>query len=177
MLKRFLFPVKPDGTFISVILLIVRVVFGVMLMNHGIDKWANYQELSAVFPDPLGIGSPLSLGLAIFGELACSMAFIIGFLYRLAMIPMIFTMCVAFFIVHADDPFAVKELAFVYLVVFVLMYIVGPGKFAVDRWISKSLFANRDRYGSFVLQSVIFYGFFVFFYKNGYICTNLKKAG
>ena len=68
------------------------------------------------------------------------MAFIIGFLYRLAMIPMIFTMCVAFFIVHADDPFAVKELAFVYLVVFVLMYIVGPGKFAVDRWISKSLF-------------------------------------
>ena len=140
MLKRFLFPVKPDGTFISVILLIGRVVFGVMLMNHGIDKWANYQELSAVFPDPLGIGSPLSLGLAIFGELACSMAFIIGFLYRLAMIPMIFTMCVAFFIVHADDPFAVKELAFVYLVVFVLMYIVGPGKFAVDRWISKSLF-------------------------------------
>ena len=140
MLKRFLFPVKPDGTFISVILLIVRVVFGVMLMNHGIDKWANYQELSAVFPDPLGIGSPLSLGLAIFGELACSMAFIIGFLYRLAMIPTIFTMCVAFFIVHADDPFAVKELAFVYLVVFVLMYIVGPGKFAVDRWISKSLF-------------------------------------
>lgn len=140
MLKRFLFPVKPDGTFISVILLIVRVVFGVMLMNHGIDKWANYQELSAVFPDPLGIGSPFSLGLAIFGELACSMAFIIGFLYRLAMIPMIFTMCVAFFIVHADDPFAVKELAFVYLVVFVLMYIVGPGKFAVDRWISKSLF-------------------------------------
>lgn len=140
MLKRFLFPVKPDGTFISVILLIVRVVFGVMLMNHGIDKWANYQELSAVFPDPLGIGSPLSLGLAIFGELACSMAFIIGFLYRPAMIPMIFTMCVAFFIVHADDPFAVKELAFVYLVVFVLMYIVGPGKFAVDRWISKSLF-------------------------------------
>lgn len=140
MLKRFLFPVKPDGTFISVILLIVRVVFGVMLMNHGIDKWANYQELSAVFPDPLGIGSPLSLGLAIFGELACSMAFIIGFLYRLAMIPMIFTMCVAFFIVHADDPFAVKELAFVYLMVFVLMYIVGPGKFAVDRWISKSLF-------------------------------------
>ena len=140
MLKRFLFPVKPDGTFISVILLIVRVVFGVMLMNHAIDKWANYQELSAVFPDPLGIGSPLSLGLAIFGELACSMAFIIGFLYRLAMIPMIFTMCVAFFIVHADDPFAVKELAFVYLVVFVLVYIVGPGKFAVDRWISKSLF-------------------------------------
>ena len=121
MLKRFLFPTNPNGVFISVILLAVRIVFGILMMNHGIDKWANYQELSTVFPDPLGIGSPLSLGLAIFGELACSMAFIIGFLYRLAMIPMIFTMCVAFFIIHGNDPFAVKELAFVYLVVFVLI--------------------------------------------------------
>ena len=106
MLKRFLFPTNPNGVFISVILLAVRIVFGILMMNHGIDKWANYQELSTVFPDPLGIGSPLSLGLAIFGELACSMAFIIGFLYRLAMIPMIFTMCVAFFIIHGNDPFA-----------------------------------------------------------------------
>ena len=138
MLYRFLFPSKPDGAVASTILLIVRIVFGVLLMNHGIEKWANYQELSAVFPDPWGIGSPLSLGLAIFGEMACSMAFIIGFLYRLAMLPMIFTMGVAFFVVHGSDPFAVKELAFVYLVVFVLMYIVDPGKFAVDHWLGKA---------------------------------------
>ena len=91
MLYKFLFPSKPDGAATSAILLIVRIIFGVLLMNHGIEKWSNYQELSAVFPDPLGVGSPLSLGLAIFGELACSMAFIIGFLYRLAMLPMIFT--------------------------------------------------------------------------------------
>ena len=116
MLYRFLFPSKPDGAAASTILLIVRIVF----------------------PDPLGIGSPLSLGLAIFGEMACSMAFIIGFLYRLAMLPMIFTMGVAFFVVHGSDPFAVKELAFVYLIVFVLMYIVGPGKFAVDHWLGKA---------------------------------------
>lgn len=58
MLKRFLFPTNPNGVFISVILLAVRIVFGILMMNHGIDKWANYQELSTVFPDPLGIGSP-----------------------------------------------------------------------------------------------------------------------
>ena len=109
------------------------------------QKWTNFQELSAVFPDPLGVGSPLSLGLAIFGELACSMAFIIGFLYRLAMIPMVFTMAVAFFVIHGNDPFATKELAFVYLVVFILMYIIGPGKFAVDRWIRKALFQKARK--------------------------------
>jgi len=131
MLYKFLFPSKPDGAATSAILLIVRIIFGVLLMNHGIEKWSNYQELSAVFPDPLG--------LAIFGELACSMAFIIGFLYRLAMLPMIFTMGMAFFVIHGNDPFAVKELAFIYLVVYVLMYIIGPGKFAVDHWLGKAL--------------------------------------
>lgn len=139
MLKRFLFPVKPDGTAESIILLVVRIVFGVLLMSHGIAKWANFQEMSAVFPDPLGVGSTLSLVLAIFGELVCSMAFIVGFLYRLVMIPMIFTMCIAFFVIHSQDPFSTKELAFVYLVVFVLMYIIGPGKYSVDHWIGSIL--------------------------------------
>lgn len=138
MFKRFLFPSKPDGTAASVLLLIVRIVFGLLLMSHGVSKWSNFQELSAAFPDPLGVGSLLSLGLVIFAELACSMAFIIGFLYRLAMIPMIVTLAVAFFIIHGNDPFATKELAFVYLVVFVLMYVIGPGKFSVDRRIGRA---------------------------------------
>ena len=145
MIYNFLFPTKPNTPKVSLFLLAVRIIFGILLMNHGIQKWTNFQELSAVFPDPLGVGSPLSLGLAIFGELACSMAFIIGFLYRLAMIPMVFTMAVAFFVIHGNDPFATKELAFVYLVVFILMYIIGPGKFAVDRWIRKALFQKARK--------------------------------
>lgn len=66
----------------------------------------------------------------------CSIGFIFGALYRLAMIPMIFTMGVAFFVIHGNDPFSLKELAFVYLVVFILMYIAGPGKFSLDRLIA-----------------------------------------
>ena len=50
MLKRFLFPTNPNGVFISVILLVVRIVFGILMMNHGIDKWANYQELLRCSP-------------------------------------------------------------------------------------------------------------------------------
>ena len=140
---RFLFPSKPDGITISLLLLALRILFGGLLLSHGIQKWNNYAEMSAVFPDPLGVGSNVSLGLAIFGELPCSMGFIFGALYRLAMIPMIFTMCMAFFVIHGSDPFAVKELAFVYLVVFILMYITGPGKFSIDRFISVPLSKKR----------------------------------
>lgn len=133
MLYKFLFPSEPSGTKVSALLLAARIIFGLLLMSHGIQKWSNFSELSTVFPDPLGVGSDISLVLAIFGELACSLAFIFGVLYRLAMIPMIFTMAVAYFVIHGNDPFATKELAFVYLVVFVLMYIAGPGKFSIDR--------------------------------------------
>ena len=140
---RFLFPSRPDGITISLLLLALRILFGGLLLSHGIQKWNNYAEMSAVFPDPLGAGSNVSLGLAIFGELACSIGFIFGALYRLAMIPMIFTMCMAFFVIHGSDPFAVKELAFVYLVVFILMYITGPGKFSIDRFISVPLSKKR----------------------------------
>ena len=145
MFRQLLFPTQPDGKIVSVILLMARIVFGILMMTHGIRKWTDFQELSAVFPDPLGVGSSLSLSLAIFGELACSIAFILGFLYRLSMIPMIFTMIVAFFIIHANDPFAAKGLAFIYLAVFILMYIVGSGKYAIDSWLEKFIYQKRDK--------------------------------
>ena len=160
MFKRLLFPSRPDGTAASAILLIVRIVFGLLLMNHGIEKWSNYQELSAVFPDPLGIGSPLSLGLAIFGELACSMAFIIGFLYRLAMIPMIFTMMVAFFVIHGKDPFAD-----VYH---------WPGKICRRSLDRKSLFTKGWQITYLVLRIIVFKAKIIFFLKKAYICRYLK---
>ena len=110
MIYKFLFPLKPDSAGASLFLLILRISFGLLLMNHGIQKWSNFQELSTSFPDPLGLGSPLSLGLAVFAELACSMAFIIGFLY---------------------------------LIIFVLMYISGPGKYSVDYVIGRQLKNKR----------------------------------
>lgn len=143
VIYKFLFPSKPDGTAMSLLILALRIVFGILLMSHGVQKWANFSAMSDSFPDPLGIGSQLSLILAIFGEMVCSIAFIFGFLYRLAMIPMIFTMCMAFFVIHANDPFATKELAFVYLAVFILLYITGPGKYSLDHFIAKALSHQR----------------------------------
>ena len=120
-------------------LLALRILFGVLLLSHGVQKWMNFSAMSGSFPDPLGVGSTLSLGLAIFGEVFCSVGFIFGAFYRLALIPMIFTMGMAFFVIHANDPFAIKELAFIYLVVFILMYITGPGKFSIDHIISSAV--------------------------------------
>ena len=44
MLKQLLFPAKPDGTATSAMLLIARIVFGILLMNHGIQKGLTFKS-------------------------------------------------------------------------------------------------------------------------------------
>lgn len=112
-------------------------------MWHGLLKLASFDALWTTFPDPIGIGSGASLVLAIFAEVLCSAGFIAGALYRLALIPMMFTMCVAIVAVHSGDPFSVREQAVVYLAIFVLMYIAGAGRFSLDYMIARSYEKER----------------------------------
>ena len=128
----FLLPDRQQRCSTAVFLLVARVVFALLLASHGLQKLEGFEQMSGGFPDPLGLGSGLSLLLAIFGELVCSLALVVGVLSRLVLLPMIFTMCVAFFMAHG-------ELAFVYLVVFVLLFFAGPGRFSVDGWLAKKL--------------------------------------
>ena len=73
----------------------------------------------------------MSLILAIFAEFCCSLFLIAGLLVRLMLLPMIVTMAVAFFDIHGAM-LPEGELALVYLVVFIFLYIVGPGKYSLD---------------------------------------------
>ena len=57
---NFLFPGEPRDSRSSWLLLAARVVFGLLLMSHGIAKLQNFEALSATFPDPLGVGSRVS---------------------------------------------------------------------------------------------------------------------
>lgn len=134
----FVFPQKEENTKVSALLLAARVIFGLLLASHGWQKLAGFSAMAPQFPDPLGMGSELSLGMAVFGELVCSVAFIFGFLTRLAVIPMIFTMIVAFVMVHGGSV-AEGELAFLYLVVFVLLFLAGPGRYSADGFIAKKI--------------------------------------
>ena len=116
----------------SVMLLAARIVFGTMYLSHGVAKWTVFNDAIEKFPDPLGLGATLSFWLVMFAEVVCSIGFILGALFRICLIPMIFTMCVALFVIHANDPLAVKEPALMYLTIFVLMYFSGPGRFSID---------------------------------------------
>lgn len=143
LIYSILFPEKPKGKSFSLMLLALRFLFGLLLMSHGIQKWAEFESLSTVFPDPLGIGSVFSLTLAIFAELFCSIFFIVGFFYRLVMIPMMITLGITFFVIHNGSITLGGELAFIYLTIFIILYVTGPGKFSIDYFISQSIAHNN----------------------------------
>ena len=134
----------PD-TRVSWGLLLMRLSVGLMMhLGHGHAKLMSYAEKSSTFGDPLGIGSPLSMALAVFAEFFCSLGIVFGFATRLSAIPLLTTMLVAGLIVHADDPWGRKELAFLYAVCFLALIIVGGGKYSLDYLISKKLKSSRN---------------------------------
>jgi len=125
---------KPEPSpLISLGLLVLRIGAGAMMaIPHGWPKLTGYAERSSNFPDPLGVGSPVSLALVVFAELGCSILVAMGFFTRLACVPVIVTMAVAATVIHGGDPWGDKELAVCYSLLFLVIMITGPGTFSID---------------------------------------------
>lgn len=131
MFYRFLFPQSFRGKGVSLLILLVRVFFGVLFFTHGLDKMMNFNSLVDTYPDVLGFGSYMTLMVSIFCEFCCSLFLIAGLLVRVMTIPMIIAMGVAFFDVH-DAMMPEGELALIYFIMFTLLFLTGPGKFSID---------------------------------------------
>ncbi len=131
MFYSFLFPQHCREKGISILILCLRVFFGLLFLVHGFEKLMNFNELSYTFPSVLGFGSYMTLMVSIFAEFCCSMFLITGLMVRLAVIPMIISMAVAFFDVH-DAMFPEGELALIYLIMFIVLYFTGAGRYSLD---------------------------------------------
>tara|TARA_R100001369_G_scaffold20091_3_gene36984 strand:- start:67418 stop:67831 length:414 start_codon:yes stop_codon:yes gene_type:complete len=119
-------------------LLFLRVSIAALMLGHGIPKLFmlfGSQEIS--FADPIGIGQTATLTLVVFAEVICSLLIAFGLATRLASFILLFTMAFAFFVIHAEDPFQMKELALIYLVIYTFITITGSGKYALDHYLLK----------------------------------------
>ena len=118
---------------VSIALLILRVVIGFFMLSHGIGKFQTLFGGEVIqFPDPMGIGATASLALTVFSEVFCSILIIIGFITRLAAIPLLITMLIAAFIIHINDGFGKQEFALLYAVIYLNIAIIGAGKYSID---------------------------------------------
>ncbi|MNV83436.1 hypothetical protein D3C71_1772440 [compost metagenome] len=125
-------------------LLVLRISIAVFMLVHGYGKLQMLTSGEPIqFGDPIGVGEPASLALAVFAEFLCSILVLIGLGTRLAVIPLIITMLVAIVVIHGPDGFDKKELALHYLVVYAFLFVSGSGKYSVDQIISSNLSKRR----------------------------------
>lgn len=136
-MKKLLFYCPQTSFKSSIALLLMRIVFGGgMFIWHGWDKFINFGDKLDKFPDPIGIGVFPSLLLVTLAETISALLVMAGFMTRVMLVPLIFTMLVAVSMkMNMGRPFADIEMAVLYLGSYLVLLIGGPGKFSVDRYL------------------------------------------
>lgn len=117
----------------GIALLLARIGIAALMLTHGIPKMMTlFSGAPVQFPPVMGLTPEISLGLAVFAEVVCSIFLLAGYATRFATIPLIITMLVAALLIHSADPFGKQELPLLYSLVYVALLFLGSGKYSVD---------------------------------------------
>lgn len=124
-------------------LFLFRVILAIGFYNPAMMKWNNISSISEWFGG-MGIPFPaLNAYLAASAELAGVVLLPLGLATRLISIPLMFTMLVAIFMVHAGNGFNAGdngyEIPLYYLIMLFALLIHGAGKFSLDYLISRRI--------------------------------------
>jgi putative oxidoreductase len=121
-------------------LLWLRVLMGLAMASHGYAKVFGGQVKFLIEGLPnMGFPMPVVFAwLAALSEFVGGLFIAIGLFTRVSSLFVFVTMCVAFFIAHAHDPFQVKELAYLYGAVAGAFIFTGAGRYSIDGRCCKS---------------------------------------
>ena len=139
-LKQFL---STKAWFNDVALLLLRVACALMIL-HGWPKFTDFSEGSKDWPDPFHVGTTVSYALTVFAELFCSVFVVLGLFTRIALVPLIICLIVIVFDVHGGDPLEDKEHGLLYLLIYLSLFLTGPGKYSLDSLIEKRWKNDRE---------------------------------
>jgi putative oxidoreductase len=137
MLQKLLSPARWSADATDWASLILRLTLGILMLTHGYSKLQSVLSGDLQFANPIGIGEPTSLILTVFAEFFCSILLIVGFGTRFAIIPLVITMLVIIFIVHAPDGMDKKEHPLLYLLPYIALFFLGSGKFSLDAFLKR----------------------------------------
>jgi putative oxidoreductase len=158
MTRPRVFEINRNWTVNDAGLLIFRVLVSASLFaHHGWEKLAHFNHMAQHFPDPLHLGVKTSLLYAAFADGICSILVALGLATRVASFIAVVNLTVVYVVVEnalgigasarpgpgpgmgpgpampGPPPGAHSELVFVYLMAYLLLTIVGPGGFSLDR--------------------------------------------
>lgn len=141
MKKNLLFSFQPIN--LSLGILLVRVIIGVLMAFYGYQKLINFETMAASDfwakeVSFLGMTGKTPLALTVFAEFFCSLLLIIGLFTRLSLIPLLICMgyIIAFMakfeVIYSGDNGIEVNNAFVYFVIYLGIYLTGPGNYSLD---------------------------------------------
>lgn len=134
------------GTYLQpVFLLLLRLFWGAILIEVGLLKFLNITSIITSFEN-LGIFFPSFSAYMVAGfELICGVLLLFGFLSRLAAVPLIVIMIVAYATAHAEALKTMpqnilvfsEQAPFPFLLLGLIIFCFGPGKYSIDGLIAK----------------------------------------
>jgi putative oxidoreductase len=134
MFKRLFFGGEGGGSQLADIgLLLLRAFAGIaMALSHG---WGKVKDPSRIIQAAKGLDLPAPglMGVAaMLAEFLGGLLLALGLATRPAAFLIACTMAVAAFMVHANDPFRVKEMALLYLAIALCFMFTGSGRYGID---------------------------------------------
>ncbi len=121
----------------NISLLLARIFFaGLLIYNHGLNKFLElwpFNDVAISDRDLFGLGALASVILFVLGEFLAPIFVLIGYKTRIFSLFPIITMFFAIVLVHSDMPFGTWEKALLFLVGFLMIFLMGPGKYSIDR--------------------------------------------
>lgn len=118
--------------------LLLRLTVGVMVLFHGIEKIIN--GIGGVKHLTVNAGLPEFFAYGVYvGEIVVPILIILGVYARISSLILAFNMLAAIFLAYGDSLFTLGkhgapsfELPFLYLVMSVVIFMIGSGKYAVN---------------------------------------------
>ena len=118
--------------------LVLRLTVGILILFHGLEKIIN--GISGVKYLVTNAGLPEFLAYGVYvGEVVIPILILLGVYARIASLLLAFNMLVAIFLAYGNSLFElnkhgapVYELPLLYLILSILIYMLGSGKYAVN---------------------------------------------
>jgi putative oxidoreductase len=121
-------------------LLLLRIGIAILMIPHGLQKLNGFDKMQNEFVSFMGLSPKLSLVLAMSAELGCSLLLLVGLFTRFATIPLIITMLTALFMAHQGALFGDGEKNGLFITMFLVLLILGPGEYSLDARLGKRRF-------------------------------------
>jgi putative oxidoreductase len=137
LIKKAINPYPRPLVFDCGILLLRVAVSLEIAIVHGFKKIGVGVAQAENIPNPLHLPEAFNSVFAIAANIIFPFFVLIGLFTRLATLPTLAVTLTGYFVVHWNDSLLQRDTPFIYSLIFLVILILGPGKYSIDNAIYK----------------------------------------